>query len=130
MRERFNLPDEVLVLPGGTNTGDLVDNDTIVVQQVVQLAQPFRVAADTDVLGHLEARNLVVGGTSGDITVVLAENASLISSDLSKRVSRGHKPFQGDETRTPLVAILSVANLAWFSLRVTPVLSHPKFLAA
>lgn len=69
-------------MPRGTDTGDLVNDGAIVIQQVVELAQPLRVATYTDVLSHLETRDLVVSGASRDITVVLAKNASLVRRDL------------------------------------------------
>jgi hypothetical protein len=37
-------------LPGGTDTGDLEDKDTVVVEVVVDVAEEGVVAADTDVL--------------------------------------------------------------------------------
>lgn len=70
-------PDEVLVLPGGAETGDLEDEDTVVVEEVIHLAEEGAVAADADVLGHLERHDLGVrGAATGDIAVVEAEDAS------------------------------------------------------
>lgn len=56
-RER-GVPDEVLVLPRGTNAGDLEDEDAVVVEEVVDVAQERVVPPDADVLGHLERDNL------------------------------------------------------------------------
>ena len=43
-------PDEVFVLPGGTDASDLENKDTVVVQEVVDLPEEGAIAADTDVL--------------------------------------------------------------------------------
>lgn len=71
-------PDEILVLPDGADTSDLEDEDTIVVEEIIDLTQELTIATDTDVFSHLERDNLVKGTWSIlDITEVLAENASL-----------------------------------------------------
>lgn len=43
-------PDEVFVLPGGADTGDLEDEGAVVVEEVVYLAEERSVAADTNML--------------------------------------------------------------------------------
>lgn len=43
-------PNEVLVLPGGTDTSDLENKDAVVVEEVIDLAEEGTIAADTDVL--------------------------------------------------------------------------------
>jgi hypothetical protein len=43
-------PDKVFVLPGGTNTSDLENEDAVIVEKVVDLAKEGAVAADTNVL--------------------------------------------------------------------------------
>lgn len=43
-------PDEVLVLPAGTDASDLEDKDTVVLEEVVHLGEELGVAANTDVL--------------------------------------------------------------------------------
>jgi hypothetical protein len=71
-------PVEVLELPVGPDTRDLEDEQAVVVEQVVHLAEELSVAADTDVLGHLEAGDLVeVTLLLGDVAVVHAEDPAL-----------------------------------------------------
>jgi len=43
-------PNEILVLPAGSESGDLQEKDAIVLQKVIDLGQELRVAADTNVL--------------------------------------------------------------------------------
>ena len=75
-------PGEVLELPSLTETSDLEEEDTIVVEHVVNLAEERAQVADTDVLGHLETGNLVVATRrKGNITVVHAENVGLALFD-------------------------------------------------
>ena len=45
------VPDEILILPVGTNTGDLEDEDAIVVEKVVDLPEVGLIPADSNVLG-------------------------------------------------------------------------------
>ena len=47
-------PDQILVLPALTETGNLKDEETIIVEQVVDLLQESLVSPDADVLSHLE----------------------------------------------------------------------------
>ncbi len=69
-------PDEVLVLPGGTETGDLEDEDAVVVEEVVDLTEVRAVAADADVLSHLEGDDLGVrAAAAGGVAEVCAEDA-------------------------------------------------------
>ena len=69
-------PDEVFVLPRRTDAGDLEDKETIVLEQVVHLAKEGAVAANADVLSHLEGDDLgVCSAAAGDVTVVEAEDA-------------------------------------------------------
>jgi hypothetical protein len=77
-------PDEVLVLPGLTKTGDLKEEDTIIVEHVVDLVQELAEVTNTNVLGHFEAGNLVEATLrNGDVTVVHAENARLFLGNAS-----------------------------------------------
>lgn len=71
-------PDEVLVLPRLAETSDLQEEDTIVIEHVIDLGQERREVADTDVLSHLKASNLLVATlNAGSITVVGADDAAL-----------------------------------------------------
>ena len=77
-------PDEILVLPGAAQTSDLEEEDTIIIQHVIDLLQETVEVADTDVLGHLEAGNLLVTTLGdGDITVVHAQDLALLLGDAS-----------------------------------------------
>jgi len=48
--ESTDEPNEILVLPAGSESGDLQEKDAIVLQKIIDLGQELRVAADTDVL--------------------------------------------------------------------------------
>ena len=50
LRSRESKPDKILELPVGTNTSNLEDKNTIIVQEVVDLTEERLVATDTDVL--------------------------------------------------------------------------------
>lgn len=77
-----NAPDEVLKLPALAETSDLENKDSVVGEEVVDLAKESTVAAETNVLSHLEARNLVVVALlGGDLAVVHAEDAALRLGD-------------------------------------------------
>jgi hypothetical protein len=45
------VPDEILILPVGTNTSDLEDEDAIVVEKVINLPEECLVPADSNMLG-------------------------------------------------------------------------------
>lgn len=49
------IPDKILVLPAVTETGDLEDEDTIVVEKVVNLAQERIIPTDTNMLKRKES---------------------------------------------------------------------------
>ena len=75
-------PDEVLVLPGLTETSDLKEEDTIVGEHVADLAQELAEVTNADVLGHLETGDLVEATLGdGNIAVVHTENAGLLLGD-------------------------------------------------
>ena len=75
-------PGEVLELPCLTKTSDLKEEDTIVLEHVVNLTEEATQVTNTDVLGHLETGNLVVA-TSGDrdLAVIHTENLGLVLLD-------------------------------------------------
>lgn len=69
-------PDEVLVLPGLTKTGDLQEEDSVVIKHLIDLLQKRGKVADTDVLGHLKTGDFVVTPfRNWDITVIHAQNS-------------------------------------------------------
>ena len=51
---RNNIPDEILVLPGRTDTGNLEDENAVIVEKVVNLAHESAIAADTNVLEFMK----------------------------------------------------------------------------
>lgn len=72
-------PDEVLVLPRLSKTSDLQEEDTVVVQHVVNLLQELGEVTDTDMLGHLKAGDLVVAALRDwDVPVVHAQDVTLL----------------------------------------------------
>ena len=52
------VPDEILVLPVGTNASDLEDKDAIVVEKVIDLPEERLVPANSNVLGTTTVRSL------------------------------------------------------------------------
>lgn len=75
-------PDKILVLPGLAKASNLQEKDTIVVQHVVDLGKETAKVADTDVLSHLKASDLVVAAFwDRDVTIVHAEDAGLLFGD-------------------------------------------------
>ena len=77
-------PDQVLVLPALTETGELEDGNTIIIEHVVDLLHETLEVTNTDVLSHLETGDLVVLALGdGDITVVHAQNLALLLGDAS-----------------------------------------------
>jgi hypothetical protein len=64
-----------LVLPALSQTSDLQEEGTVVLEHVVDLLEEGAEVPDTDVLGHLETGDLVVlAGRNGGVTVVHAQN--------------------------------------------------------
>lgn len=53
-------PDKVLVLPDGADTGNLEEENTIVVEEVVNLAQELTITSDTDMLQALASVSLLL----------------------------------------------------------------------
>lgn len=77
-------PDEILVLPRLTETSDLQEENTVIIEHVIDLRQEGSEMAHTDVLRHLETGDLLVASSgAGGITVVHAENAALRLIDTS-----------------------------------------------
>lgn len=71
-------PDEILILPRFPETSNLQEKDAIILEHVINLAQEGAEMANTDVLGHLQAGNLVVlSRRDGSVTVIGADNARL-----------------------------------------------------
>jgi hypothetical protein len=67
-----------LVLPALSQTSDLQEEGTVVLEHVVDLLEEGAEVPDTDVLGHLETGDLVVlAGRNGGVTVVHAQNLRL-----------------------------------------------------
>jgi hypothetical protein len=82
-------PVQVLVLPSRPDSGDLEDKDPVVLEQIIDLLQKGRVTPDSDMLGHLQADNLVeLSSRGGEVTEVAAEDSSLrgLNSVLLKSV--------------------------------------------
>lgn len=71
-------PDEILILPRLAQTSDLQEEDTIVVQHVIDLRKEGSEVTDTDVLGHLETGDLLVAAINPrSVTVVKAQDTAL-----------------------------------------------------
>ena len=77
-------PDEILVLPRLTETSHLQEENTVIIEHVIDLSQEGVEVANTDVLRHLETGDLLVASFgTGSITVVHTENAALGLIDTS-----------------------------------------------
>ena len=75
-------PGEVLELPGLTETGNLEEEGTVIVEHVVNLAEKATETTNTDVLSHLETGDLVEAALrDGNVAVVHAENSGLVFLD-------------------------------------------------
>jgi len=75
-------PDEVLVLPRLADTSVLHEEDTVVIEHVVDLAEESREVTNTDVLGHFETGDLVVLALgNGSVAVVHAQDTALLLGD-------------------------------------------------
>lgn len=101
-------PDQILVLPRLAQTGDLQEEDTVIIQHVVHLHQELLEVPHTDVLSHLQASDLLVAaGNPGRITVVQAQNAALrlVNASLAQSVVApfGLVAAQGDTRRVRTV---------------------------
>lgn len=71
-------PVEILKLPTRPDPSDLEHEDTIVLEQVVNLVQEGRVPPDSNVFGHFERDNLVeLASLGGEVSEVGAENSTL-----------------------------------------------------
>lgn len=72
-------PGEVLELPALAKTSNLQEENTIVVKHLVDLTQEGSEVADTNVLSHLKAGDLVVTTLwNWDVTVIHAQDAGLL----------------------------------------------------
>lgn len=72
-------PGEVLKLPCLAKTSDLQEEDTVVLEHVVNLTEEATQVTNTNVLSHLETGDLVIAtGRNRDFTVVHAEDLRLI----------------------------------------------------
>ena len=72
-------PDEILVLPALAQTSDLQEENTVVVEHVVDLPAELAEEADAHVLSHFQTGNLVVPALRNrDISVVHTQNLTLV----------------------------------------------------
>lgn len=106
-------PDEVLVLPSSTETGNLEVKETVIVEHILNLEQELVELADSDVLSHLETGDLVPL-LAGDITVIHTLDAGLMGGDavlLDAVVSEGGLvQAEGDTSRVRSVVLSSIGG--------------------
>jgi hypothetical protein len=77
-------PHKILVLPRLAESSNLQEENSIIVKHVINLFQESLEVADTNVLSHLEAGDLVVLALwNRDIAVVHAEDSALLLGDTS-----------------------------------------------
>lgn len=77
-------PGEVLELPSFAKSSNLQEEDTVIVEHVVDLAEESTQVTDTDVLSHLKTGDLVVATRGdGNFAVIHAENVGLFSLNAS-----------------------------------------------
>ena len=72
-------PDEVLILPRLAEARNLQEEDSVVIEHIVNLSEERLEVTDTNVLSHLKAGDLVVAaGWNWDITVIHAQDSALL----------------------------------------------------
>jgi len=77
-------PDEILVLPGLSQSSDLQEENSVIVHHLVTLSQEASEMSNANVLSHLKAGDLVVFAfRDGDVTIIHAENVALLLGDTS-----------------------------------------------
>ena len=75
-------PDQILVLPAFAQTRDLQEEDPVVVQHVVYLAEEGGEVPHPDVFGHLQAGDLLIPACRhGDVAVVHTQDLALALLD-------------------------------------------------
>lgn len=72
-------PDKILILPTWADTCNLEDKNTVVVKEIIDLAQELRVSTDADVLSHFQTNDLVVCSAGRDLTIIAAQNTGTVS---------------------------------------------------
>lgn len=129
-----DTPEDVLKLPSGSNTGNLEDKRSVVVEQVVNLLEEGRVLAHANVLGHLERDNLGERLALGDVSVVGAEDSTLVLGNavLSESVGSKLGLVLTESNCKRQIKESNASNLALQGLEgvrdgrdVPPVTSHP-----
>lgn len=84
-----DLPDEILELPTLSQSSDLKEKDSIIVKHIINLSQERLEVSDTNVLGHLQARDsLVLSFWNWNISVIHAKNSGLRFLNTSTTKSR------------------------------------------
>jgi len=77
-------PDEILVLPGLSQSSNLQEENSIIVHHLVALSQEASKMSNTNMLSHLETGDLIVFSfRDRDITIIHAENVALLLRDAS-----------------------------------------------
>jgi hypothetical protein len=77
-------PNEVLILPASTKTGNLEEEDAVIIKHVVNLSQESVEVADTDMLSHLKTGYLVVATFRyRNVTIIHAKNLALLLGNAS-----------------------------------------------
>lgn len=80
-------PDKILVLPRLAQTGNLKEEDTVVVQHIVDLLQEFGKVTDTNVFSHLKTSDFIIAALDNrNVSVVHAEDLALLfgNTDFAK----------------------------------------------
>ena len=108
---QVDAPDEVLVLPSLTETGELDIHSTIILKHIVALAEESGKLLDTDVLAHLELGDLVEL-LLGNVAVVHAQNVALLGSNASgtKSVSSVSSTLLGNGNTGDLGAVVDTGE--------------------
>jgi hypothetical protein len=109
---QVDAPDEVLVLPSLTETRELDVHSTIILEHVVALAEESGKLLDTDVLAHLELRDLVEL-LLGNVAVIHAQNVALLGGDTSstESVSSVGSTLLGNGNTGDLGAVVDTGEL-------------------
>jgi len=108
-------PNEVLELPRLSQTSDLQEQGSIILEHVVNLIQERSKVSDADVFGHFQASDLIIFSSGhGSITVIHAQNFRLRFLDsitAEARVSPcGLVATEGDTGNVSAIALGSEAS--------------------
>jgi hypothetical protein len=123
-------PVEILELPTSPDSSNLENEDSIVLEQIIDLLQEGRVSPDPDMFGHFQADDLVeLSSRGGQVTEIGTEDSSLRRLDavlLKTVVSKGSLlASEGDYESRYRISRTSINPISIDMSDVPPVTSQP-----